>query len=97
MTNHQPLDPATDETSQADRIRRLEHRCDMEAAHLREMKAQVRALIAERDLLRREVCRHRAAEIQGKKPEDIAAALQWDCFRESPLDRLAQMDEENGL
>jgi hypothetical protein len=53
--------------------------------------------VRERDLLRREVCRHRAAAIQGKRPEDIAAALQWDCFRESPLDRLAKMDAENGL
>ena len=91
MTDHD------DEMTQAERIRRLEHRCDMEADHVAELRAQVRQLIAERDLLRREVCRHRAAAIQGKKPEDIAAALQWDCFRESPLDRLAQMDEENGL
>lgn len=133
MTDHE------DEMTQAERIRRLEHRCDMEAAHLSEMKAQVRqmalerdaarekiakimaglegccmtcepvgvrnqqmerdlsALKAECDLLRREVCRHRAAAIQGKRPEDIAAALKWDCFRESPLDLLAKMDEENGL
>ena len=49
MTNHQPTNPATDETSQAERIRRLQHRCDMEAAHVAELKAQVRQLIAERD------------------------------------------------
>jgi hypothetical protein len=64
---------------------------------LNEAVNEIERLRAERDMLRREVCRHRAAVIQDKKPEDIAAQLQWDCFRESPLDRLAQMDEENGL
>ncbi len=76
---------------------RLRARCDMEVAHIAELKAQVRQLIAERDMLRREVCRHRAAAIQGKKPEDIAAKLRWDCFRELPLDRLAQINKELGL
>lgn len=121
------------------RIEFLQHRCDMEVAHIAELKEQVRSIAlerdaarekvarimaglegccmmcepvgvrnqqmeqdittlqAERDLLRREVCYHRAAAIQDRKPEEIAAALKWDCFKESPLDRLAKMDEENGL
>ncbi len=80
MTEHE------DEMTQAERIRRLEHRCDMEAHHIAELRTQINLLRAERDLLRREVCRHRAAAIQGKKPEDIAAALQWDCFKEETDD-----------
>ncbi len=47
---------------------------------------EIKRLRLERDLLRREVCRHRAAAIQGKKPEDIAAQLQWDCFKEETDD-----------
>jgi chromosome segregation ATPase len=41
--NHRPTDAPTDETSQAERIRRLEHRCDMEVAHIAELKEQLRA------------------------------------------------------
>ena len=91
MTDHD------DELTQAERIRRLMHRCDMEAEHVAELKEQIKTLRDERDVLRREVCRHRAEAIQDARPEDIAAMLQWDCFKESPLDRLAKMDEENGL
>jgi hypothetical protein len=56
VTNHQPLDPATDETSLAERIRKLEHRCDMEAHHIAELRTQINLLRAERDEARREVC-----------------------------------------
>lgn len=41
---------------------------------------RIAQLIKERDLARREVCRHRAANIQGKQPEEIAVDLGWDCF-----------------
>jgi outer membrane murein-binding lipoprotein Lpp len=71
--------------------------CEPIGARNQQMERDIETLKAERDLLRREVCRHRAAAIQDRRPEDIAAQLQWDCFRESTLDRLAQMDEENGL
>jgi TRAP-type mannitol/chloroaromatic compound transport system substrate-binding protein len=43
---------------------------------------QYDVILAQRDLARREVCAHRAACIQDKKPEDIADALQWDCFKQ---------------
>lgn len=43
---------------------------------------QYSVILAQRDLARREVCAHRAACIQDKKPEDIADALQWDCFKQ---------------
>lgn len=82
MTNHQPTDPATDETSQADRIRRLEHRCDMEAAHLREMKAQVRALIAERDEARLEVCQLLAQFPGAGASEGYAEERGWQYLNE---------------
>ena len=36
----------------------------------------------ERDEARREVCRSRASCIKDKQPEEIAAALEWDCFKE---------------
>ncbi len=52
----------------------------------RELERKIATLKAESDLLRREVCRHRSAAIQGKKPEDIAAQLQWDCFKEETDD-----------
>ncbi len=83
MTNHQPLDPATDETSHV-MIPATRSECanTVEAALWRALREARR----ERELLRREVCRHRAAAIQGKKPEDIAAKLQWDCFKEETDD-----------
>ena len=56
MTDHQPTDPATDETSRAERLRRLEHRCDMEAHHIAELRTQINLLRAERDEARLEVC-----------------------------------------
>lgn len=38
--------------------------------------------VEQRDEARREVCRHRAACIQGKRAEEIANALGWNCFKE---------------
>ena len=35
----------------------------------------------QRDEARREVCRSRASCIKDKQPEEIAAALEWDCFK----------------
>lgn len=49
MTNHQPADAATDEISQAELVRRLRRQCDMEAAHIAELKEQVRTIALERD------------------------------------------------
>lgn len=51
MTDH------ADEMTEAERIRRLEHRCTMEASHIAELKEQVKALRAERDALRRILAR----------------------------------------
>lgn len=45
-------------------------------------------LLNQRDEARREVCRHRAACIQGKRAEEIADALNWDCF--SALERMSK-------
>jgi hypothetical protein len=79
VTNHQPLDPATDETSQAERIRRLEHRCDMEAHHIAELRTQINLLRAERDEARREV-----SKLMGGSAEQhwYANRRGWDCFKE---------------
>ena len=80
--NHRPSDVPTDETSQAERIRRLEHRCDMEAAHLSEMKAQVRQLIAERDAAREKIAK-------------IMAGLEGCCMTCEPVGvRNQQMERE---
>ena len=46
---------------------------------LLQMVAELRR---ERDLARREVCRSRASCIKDKQPEEIANALEWDCFKE---------------
>jgi len=56
----------------------------------------VKHYVQERDEARRLVCEMQAAKEQGT-PEGWAREWGWDCFRESPLDRLAKMDEENGL
>ncbi len=81
MTNHQPLDPETDETSRAERIRRLEHRCDMEAHHIAELRTQINLLRAERDEARREVCVWQTGKT-GSALQDYAKLRGWDCFRE---------------
>ena len=71
------------------------------------LHAEIARLTAERDEARRELCeewvmRGRTYTLpNGHKftpsAKDWATISNWDCFRESPLDRLAKMDEENGL
>ena len=87
VSNPQPTDPPTDEISQAELIRRLRRQCDMEAAHIAELKEQIKTLRAERDEARRIVCEMQAAKEQGT-PEGWADEWGWDCFRnttEPPL------------
>ena len=82
VTNPQPSDPSTDETSQDERIRRLEHRCDMEAAHIEELKAQVRAIALERDAARKKISR-------------IMAGLEGCCMTCEPIGvRNQQMERD---
>lgn len=57
MTNHRLPDGADDELTQVERIRRLKHRCDMEAEHVAELKEQVRVIALERDAARERVAR----------------------------------------
>jgi cell division protein FtsB len=66
------------------RLRASADQCRAQHQEIAELKEQIKTLRAERDLLRREVCRHRAAAIQDARPEDIAAMLQWDCFKDQP-------------
>ena len=56
--------------------------CEGLEEDIEERKDENEALRAERDLLQREVCRHRAAAIQDRTPEQIADALGWNCFKE---------------
>jgi hypothetical protein len=77
VTNHQPLDPATDETSLAERIRRLEHRCDMEAHHIAELRTQINLLRAERDDARREICQLLAQAPGSRASETYAEERGW--------------------
>lgn len=105
VTNHQPTDPATDELSRLqDKLARIMEgiegccmTCEPVGVRNQQMQRDIETIRAERDLLRREVCRHRAAAIQDRTPEQWAATLGWDCFQNSPLDRLAKLDEECGL
>ena len=74
-----------DEMTQAERIRRLEHRCDMEAHHIAELRTQINLLRAERDEARREICAMASQEnYYADKPEifpmQIAKERGWDCF-----------------
>jgi hypothetical protein len=46
------------------------------------MKVALERMQQERDTARREVCRSRASCIKDKQPEEIAAALEWDCFKD---------------
>ena len=81
MTNHQPTDAQTDETSRAERIRRLEHRCDMEAHHIAELRTQINLLRAERDEARRWFCQHVELPLGGDGTR-VAKGHGWDCFAE---------------
>ncbi len=82
MTNHQPLDPETDETSRAERIRRLEHRCDMEAHHIAELRTQINLLRAERDDARREICQLLAQAPGSRASETYAEERGWQYLNE---------------
>ena len=93
----------SEENLQAELIRRLQHRCDMEAAHIAELKDQIsglRALLAvaleQRDEARREVCKW-LVTAEGGTEQEHATEAGWDCCPEPPLDRLAKLDEECGL
>lgn len=50
----------------------------------------------ERDEARRWFCQHVELPLGGDGTR-VAKGHGWDCFRESPLDRLAKLDEECGL
>ena len=114
VTNHQPLDPATDETSQDDITTRLRRDCmsliadeaadtiDRLRAELQVMADEHRLACEDRDLMQRErdearrkVCWLLRSWVKTEK--DVALERGWDCFENSPLDRLAKLDEECGL
>jgi hypothetical protein len=94
-------------------VRRLRHRCEMEVAHIAELKAQVRSIALERDAEREQVARLTAERDEARimycnnlspaDPHKIAEKWRWNCFAHDKetwveaLDRLAKMDEENGL
>ena len=91
MTNHQPLDPETDEASQVTiPATRSECANPVEAALWRALRKARR----ERDEARMELCERDAAE-RTKSAwsnglsmryiwQDIARERGWDCFREEP-------------
>lgn len=70
-----------DELTQAERIRRLMHRCDKEAEHVAELKDQIETLRAERDEARREVCDW-CGIFTKESPQVVATKNGWDCFKE---------------
>ena len=59
----------------------LRHRCDMEVAHIAELKEQIKMLRAERDEARREVCEWLALS-EGGTEQEHADEAGWDCFKE---------------
>ena len=66
-------------------IRRLRRQCDMEAAHIAELKAQIKTLRDERDEARREVCVIIAQHSNDPIPDEeyfVCATRGWDCFKE---------------
>jgi hypothetical protein len=92
VTNHQPLDPATDEASQVTiPATRSECANPVEAALWRALREARR----ERDEARRKVCWLLRSWVKTEK--DVAVEHGWDCFKNSPLDSLAKLDEECGL
>jgi hypothetical protein len=85
VTNHQPTDPPTNEIAQAELIRWLRRQCDMEAAHIAKLKAQIKTLRDERDEARREVCVIIAQHSNDPIPDEeyfVCATRGWDCFKE---------------
>ncbi len=81
MTNHQPLDPATDETSRV-KIPATRSECanPVEAALWRALREARR----ERDEARREVCKCNSTSYPHdmKESHEIAESRGWDCFKE---------------
>jgi hypothetical protein len=63
---------------------------------------EIERLTAERDDARKEVCLWQGLD-NGKTSEEVAKVRGWDCFekpkteQQKAMDRLAQLDEENGL
>ena len=57
--------------------------CEPVGVRNQQMQRDIKTLKAERNALRREVCRSRASCIQGKSPLHIADALGWDCFKDN--------------
>ena len=53
---------------------------------LQERNDELKRVRDQRDEARREVCRSRASCIKDKRPEEIEAALEWDCFKEKTND-----------
>ena len=80
MTNHQPLDPATDETSHVTiPATRSECANPVEAALWRALREARR----ERDEARREVCLNEAQHLPTMAdPHREAMRRGWDCFKE---------------
>ena len=78
VTDHQPLDPATDETSHV-MIPATRSECanPVEAALWRALREARR----ERDEARREVCVWQTGKT-GSALQDYAKLRGWDCFRE---------------
>lgn len=60
---------------------RLRRQCDMEAAHIAELKEQIKTLRAERDEARREVCSLEADTAEDQR--EFARQRGWDCFRDT--------------
>ncbi len=81
MTNHQPTDPATDETSHVTiPATRSECANPVEAALWRALREARR----ERDEARREVCKCNSTSYPHdmKECHEIAESRGWDCFSE---------------
>ena len=56
--------------------------CKTDVEYVDDAADLIEELLVHRNVLRREVCRQRAADIEGKTPEQIADVLGWDCFKE---------------
>ena len=77
MTNHQPADAPTDETSLPERM--SDCRSPVEQALWRALQTARE----ERDEARRLVCELQAQKEQGT-PEGWAQEWGWDCFKDQP-------------
>lgn len=104
VTNPQPSDAPTDELSRLrDKVARIMEglegccmTCEPVGVRNRQMEREIATLKSERDEARREVCLWQGLDT-GNTPRDTAMVRGWDCFENSPLDRLAKLDEEDGL